>query len=256
MRAVNLIPTELRGAGGGNPGRTGSGVYIALGVLAALVVLSTAWAVAARGVTAKQNELTRVTAEAQTAEARANAVAPYAEFSSVRDKRVETVTSLSRSRFNWPYAIREVSRVMPSNVSLLSLLGTVAPGVQVEGAGGPASGLRTALAVPAIELRGCTYDQESVARYLARLRSIDGVTRVSLAQSEKGDMSTGGSGDCRAGSDKRPRFDIVVFFERSTAKAASAAGGTAPVAGGAAGAAAAAPAPANAAATPTSGSTK
>lgn len=228
MRAVNLIPNELRGAGGGNPGRTGSGVYIALGVLAALVVLSTAWALAARGVTTKQNELTRATAEAQAAEARAGALAPYAKFASLAAKRVETVTSLSRSRFNWPYAIREVSRVVPEDVALTSLIGTVAPGVTIDGSGGSgATALRGALSVPAIELSGCTPNQESVAKYLARLRSIDGVTRVSLAASEKADSAGGGGGgaDCRAGDDQRPKFELVVFFERSTATPARSAAG-------------------------------
>jgi hypothetical protein len=126
--------------------------------------------------------------------------------------------------------------------------------------------------VPAIELSGCTMSQEDVARYLARLRSIDGVTRVSLSSSQKADTAgaapatpapagaagAGASapqsgGDCRQGNDRIPQFEAVVFFERSTAKPSTgtpAAGAAKPAAGGSA-------APASTA-TPTStpGSTK
>jgi Tfp pilus assembly protein PilN len=240
MRAVNLIPDDLR-RGSSAAGRSGSSVYVLLGVLGVLVVLASVWTIADRTVADRQNDLVRVESEAQQAEVRAGALAPYTKFAELRDKRVETVTSLSRTRFNWPYALREISRVVPDNVSLTSLVGTVAPGVAVEGAGGGGtSGLRGALAVPAVELSGCTVDQENVARYLARLRSIDGVTRVSLASSEKNDSpadvvpaatdgassAPDGGGDCRQG-DQTPRFDAVVFFERSTATA------SAPVAGGA-----------------------
>jgi hypothetical protein len=153
----------------------------------------------------------------------------------MRTKRVETVTSLSRSRFNWPFALREVSRVLPSDVWLTQLVGTVAPGVQLEdGAGGSTTPLRNQLAAPAIEVIGCTTDQEQVARFLARLRSIQGVTRVTLAQTEKVDVDTSGSSgggggggsdsssDCRQGNAKIPKFELIIFFEASTATAAEA----------------------------------
>jgi uncharacterized membrane protein YgcG len=155
----------------------------------------------------------------------------------VRAKRVDTVTSLSRSRFNWPFALREVSRVLPKDVWLTQLVGTVAPGVQIEDApGGPTTPLRGQLNAPAIEIAGCTTSQVRVAEYLARLRSVQGVTRVTLASSEKADVEGGGSGgagsgsgggsggtggaggsDCRAGDSEVPKFDLIIFFEASTA---------------------------------------
>jgi Tfp pilus assembly protein PilN len=242
VRAVNLIPSDLRGAGAGGAGRSGIGVYLLLGGLALAVVIVAAWTVSGRQVTDKQNELNRVTAEAQGAQQRAARLVPYKVFSELRAKRVETVTELSRSRFNWPYALREVSRVLPENVWLTNLSGTVAPGVQVEDAGTTSTAnLRNGVQSPAIELKGCTLSQDNVARYLARLRGIEGVTRVSLAQSEKLDAAaaTGGGdagpaassdGDCRQGDTKIPQFEGVVFFETSTATVSGpAAGGPAPV---------------------------
>jgi hypothetical protein len=52
---------------------------------------------------------------------------------------------------------------------------------------------------------------------------MDGVQRVSLASSDKGALAVKGTtgaaattststGDCRAGSDQRPQFSLVIFF--------------------------------------------
>lgn len=227
MRAVNLIPPDLRRASG-TAGATGPAVYVLLGVLAVAVVLVSAWAFAARSVAKGESDLQRVRAEADAAEVRAGQLKPYAQFSAMRAKRVETVTSLSRSRFNWPFALREVSRVLPDEVWLTQVIGTVAPGVQLEdGSGGATSQLRGALQSPAMELTGCTTSQEEVARFLARLRSIQGVTRVTLAASEKVDQdvkagdtgrsATGNDMDCRQGNVRVPKFELIIFFEASTA---------------------------------------
>ena len=240
MKAVNLIPKELRGASA--PGRTGVGVYVALGVLAAAVVLVTAWGLASRSVTQKQNEVTRVTNEATLAEQRAGELEPYKRFADVRQKRSTTVSSLARSRFNWPFALREVSRVIPSDTWLSSVVGTVSPGVTVEDVTGGESGtLRNLVSSPALEIVGCSTSQDRVAKYLASLRQIDGVTRVSLLSSEKLDTQPGGgapsgggggggaaNSDCRQSNSRIPKFGLVVFFERSTATASSPVVGAAP----------------------------
>ncbi|HEV2062525.1 MAG TPA: hypothetical protein VGR12_06695 [Solirubrobacteraceae bacterium] len=231
MRAVNLIPPDLRRQSG-TAGATGPAVYVLLGVLTVAVVLVAAWAVVGRSVKQTQADLEKVRVEATAAEQRAGQLKPYAQFRELRVKRVETVTSLSRSRFNWPFALREVSRVLPADVWLVGLTGTVAPGVQVEdAAGGAATQLRNQLSSPALELSGCSDSQEGVAKYLARLRSIQGVTRVTLAQSEKLDIAVnssggasgggGGGSDCRQGNRRIPKFELVVFFEGSTATASS-----------------------------------
>ncbi|HEX8085275.1 MAG TPA: hypothetical protein VF529_13365 [Solirubrobacteraceae bacterium] len=244
MRAVNLIPKDLRRATG-TPGASGNGVYVLLGVLAIAVVLVAAWGLASRSVAQGESDLNRVKAEADAAEARAGELKPYAAFHETRVKRVETVTSLSRSRFNWPFALREVSRVLPRAVWLSELVGTVAPGVTVEGghSAGKTSQLRNAIASPAMEIIGCTTDQAAVARFLARLRSIQGVTRVTLAESEKldGDETKGAAGgsgeggnagdeDCRRGDVLVPRFALIIFFEGSTATSTSGPAGTTPTA--------------------------
>ena len=236
MKAVNLIPSDLRRASG-TAGSTGPAVYVLLGALTVAVILVAAWAVVGRSVKQTQSDLDKVRVEAVAAEQRAGQLKPYAQFRDMRVKRVETVTSLSRSRFNWPFALREVSRVLPDDVWLTNVTGTVAPGVQLEDAGGGATTqLRNQLNAPALELVGCSSNQEAVAKYLARLRSVQGVTRVTLAQSEKLDVaeSSGGGGasegggDCRQGNRRIPKFELITFFEGSTATPSSGSPGGAP----------------------------
>ena len=92
--------------------------------------------------------------------------------------RVQTVRDLAGSRFDWEQALRDLSRAVPADVSLTSLAGDISTG-----AGGGGSQLRGAISAPAITLTGCAPGQTQVARLMARLNNIDGVTRVSLSRS-------------------------------------------------------------------------
>ena len=222
MKAVNLIPSEDR-RGSGRAGASGGAAYVLLGALALLVVMAGAYAVAGKNLNDKRTELTRVTREAEAAEAKAKALDSYTRFSQLRESRVQTVTSLADSRFDWSHALREVSRVVPSDAWLTNLVGTLAPGVQVDGASSGASQIRGARQSPAIEVTGCTTNQKNITRILTRMRLIDGVETVTLASSQKSDSASGGGassgasggtgGDCRNGSDEYPQFNLVVFFK-------------------------------------------
>jgi Tfp pilus assembly protein PilN len=259
MRAVNLIPAEHQRGAGGAAGRSGGGAYILLGALALLVAMAGLYVTAGKSVTDKRAEVARVTQQAQEAEQRAQNLQSFTKFSSLRSKRVDTVSQLAAARFDWAHALHEVARVMPTNAWLSGLTGTTSPTVSVGGSG--SGSLRGALSVPAIEIQGCTTSQASVAKLMARMRLIDGVQRVSLEDSQKGEavarsagqadgVAQGGS-DCRGGSGHFPQFKVVVFFAPSaaavpatgattqTASATSAAStttpaGTAPAATGAA----------------------
>jgi Tfp pilus assembly protein PilN len=240
VRAVNLIPSDDRAGAQ----RSGGAVYVFLGILGGLVVMVAAWVLVNNQVTTKQADIEQLRADTTAAQQQAAALAPFRTFASMRAKRVETVTSLADSRFDWGPVLRKMAMVLPRDVWLTSMVGTVAPGITLEGAGsggGDTSSLRAALPGPAVELTGCTSSQAEVARVLTRLRLIDGVTRVSLASSKKSDKAAagaqpssadsgsggGGTGDCRGGKDV-PQFSIVVFFNAPAGAAA------APVAGAAA----------------------
>jgi Tfp pilus assembly protein PilN len=234
MRAVNLIPADQQRGAGGAAGRSSGGAHILLGVLALLVVMAAAWVLSGKSVNDKKSELASVTQQAADAEAKAQALQNYTKFTSIRTKRVDTVSQLAASRFDWAHSLREVARVLPTNAWLTALTATTSPTVNVGGGG---SSLRGALSVPAIQIQGCTTSQASVAKMMARLRLIDGIQRVSLENSTKADAvasasgsGAGGASDCRGGSSHFPIFNIIVFYEQPVA-AVPAAGGTTQTAG-------------------------
>jgi Tfp pilus assembly protein PilN len=220
VRAVNLIPRDQRRGGGGGPGgRTGSAVYIVLGALGAVVLAMAVYVLTGNQVNSRKGEVAKVNQEATALEQQAAALKPYTQFATLSESRLQTVKSLADSRFNWERAMRDLARALPGDVWLTSLVGTVAPGVTLEGGGGGSTGsLRSAVKMPAIEIVGCTESQSSVSRVMARLRTMRGVQRVSLAASEKAEGTAGGGGggasaDCRNGSSRFPQFQLVVFFD-------------------------------------------
>ena len=99
-----------------------------------------------------------------------NALKPYADFESVANARVQTVKDLANSRFDWEQALRDISRSVPADVTLKELKGTISSE--------SGSGVRSAIAAPAIELKGCATGQTQVATLLSRLRNVDGYVEV------------------------------------------------------------------------------
>jgi Tfp pilus assembly protein PilN len=214
MRAVNLIPVEER-RGESAPARTGALVYIVVGaVLAAFAGMMTL-VLASNEINDRKAEISRLETEEAQARARAEALASYSQFRSVHDQRVATVTSLADSRFDWERIMRELSLVLPGDVWLTEMTGTVRPDVNVDEAAEVA--LRDSAAGPALEIIGCAAGQEAVGGFISALRDIDGVTRVGMLRSERPPLdSTGSQGtdesDCRT-RDFITQFEIVAAFD-------------------------------------------
>jgi Tfp pilus assembly protein PilN len=226
MRAVNLIPADQRRASGA-AGKSGGGVYVLLGALALIVAFVAALTITGRQVSDRTAEADRIEAQAQVAQAKAGNLASYKEFNQLVKQRVTGVQSLAATRFDWSSTFDQVSRVVPSDVSLTQLVGSTAPGV---GVGGTVS-LRGALSNPAIELIGCAPSQSRVALLMARLRRLEGVQRVSVANATKTEGGSSGSettgegtsGGCQT-TDQIPQFQMVVFFGTPQANAESGSG--------------------------------
>lgn len=240
MKAVNLIPAELR-RGDSSGGHSGGVVYVVLAALAVLVALTGMWAALGKVAADRKVEAAHLQAEASKVEARAAQLAHFQAAAAASRARVEEVRTIAATRFEWAHVLREVSRTLPKQAWVTSVIGTVGPNVTVDGGNNP---LRASEQAPAVELVGCTRTQDEVAKLMAQLRAMDGVTRVALSASEKSDEVGKGNatststpeekpsdGDCRAGSD-RPQFSIVVFFRptgqqgTTTAATPAAAGGT------------------------------
>jgi len=256
MRAVNLLPPDLRsGPKGSAPAvstgveNSGPGAFIVLGVLAFCVAALATYVLAGNTVKDREAELAAATAKSAVVSQQVAALKPYADFESVANTRVQTVTDLASSRFDWEQALRDLSRAVPADVTIGTLKGSLT------GAGAQAGATATD-AAPTIQLAGCTYSQTKVAELMARLRTIDGVTKVELTKSDKEATSGAGGGDRTApsasgycGKADVPAFMLNVVFKGATAPAATgtAAAGTPPTTTSAP---AASPAPAGAAATP------
>ena len=102
MRAVNLLPSDLRGAapkparGGSRPEPVqGIGAYVVLGALALCVAALAAYVLVSNDQKQKQADLATAKQRTAAAQAHANALKPYADFEALATARVETVRGLA-----------------------------------------------------------------------------------------------------------------------------------------------------------------
>jgi Tfp pilus assembly protein PilN len=238
VRAVNLLPPDLRGASKttaelsvASEASGGAGPFVILGVLAACVAGVTGYVLAGNTVKQRQAELADVHAQQQAIAGQVAALKPYADFDAKAKTRVQTVKDLAGSRFDWQQALGDIARAIPANVTLKTLNGDTS-----SGSGASDSALRSAITSPAITLTGCAPDQREVARLMARLHDVDGVTRVSLSKSDgttiQPSNTSGGTelqernaAPCGVGT--HPSFEIVAFFEQASASVSAPPAGTA-----------------------------
>lgn len=236
MRPVNLIPPDQR-RGEQAPLRTGVLVYLVVGAFVAVLVGVVAVVLMGNKIADRKADVERLHKEDAAAAVKAQELSSYTQFRELSKQRVETVTSLADSRFDWERVMRELSLVLPGNVWLVDLTATAAPGVSIEGAETGSSsggGLRSAAKGPALELQGCATGQPAVAGFITDLKDIDGVTRVGVESSELPDEKEGGAGvsaggeagsgggseDCRT-RDFITEFHMVVAFDAAPVPASS-----------------------------------
>jgi Tfp pilus assembly protein PilN len=213
MRAVNLIPADARGGSRSRGPSTGMQVpvYVLLGFLAAAVALVTIYVLTNNSITSRTAQLSNLKTEVAQEQAAVTRLGSFTKFASLAQTRISTVHSIAAARFDWHGALSDLAKVIPANVTLQSVVGTVVPGA---GSGGTGS-LRSDVTAPAFELSGCTRSQDDVARLMSQLRLINGVTRVTINDSQMSNSasapsSTGSSQGCGANA---PNFDLVVFFQ-------------------------------------------
>ena len=204
MRPVNLIPPEDR-RGDHAPLRAGVASYaIVARARRSRWSASSWWCSTGNDISDSEAELAALEArqaQADLARRRAGALRRVRHRSS--RPAAETVSSLAQSRFDWERVLNELALVIPRRVTLENLTGTVGAGVAVGGE--PAARRRhrrRSIAGPSLQIGGCAKGQKGVARLLAALRDIDGVTRVGMQSSELGEEASPGA---RRGADERLR---------------------------------------------------
>ena len=145
----------------------------------------------------KESELASLEARRPRPSSAPAELAPYGEFATLAESRRETISSLAKSRFDWERVMNELALVIPEDVWLDSLTGSVSPGVTSgdEGAAGGDSTPRS----PARRSRspGAPTARSPWPGFVSALRDIDGVTRVGMQRSELGEK-----GEC--GGDLAP----------------------------------------------------
>ena len=230
MRAVNLLPGDSggRGVGGASLGAVGP-FHAVLGVLAILLAYVTVYVLTNNTISERKAQLASVHAQLSQEQAVIARLNSYTQFEKLAQQRAATVRQIAASRFDWHGALSDLSKVMPANASLESLLATVAPGASASGAGGSTASsavssgaVRGDINAPAFEMKGCTASQDDVARLISRLRLINGVQRVTLEDSSKpsagqagaaSSTSSSGASSTAACPPNGPSFDLVVFFQ-------------------------------------------
>jgi Tfp pilus assembly protein PilN len=231
MRAFNLIPPEERGGAGGGAGKSDGGAFVVLGLLGVLAIFALLYGVARHDISSRRSQVAILTAQAQQAQAQAMKLAPYVSFMALREQRMQAVSQLVDSRFDWAHAFHELGRVLPKDASLSSLSGTIGSttGATTSSSAAPAGAATSAAvasatppgSVPTFTLSGCATSQTEVALTLDHLRLIDGVSEVTLQSSTKaasGSGAGGGAGGC-TGSD--PVFTMQITFEPLPSAAAT-----------------------------------
>jgi Tfp pilus assembly protein PilN len=221
MRPVNLVPPEER-RGEHAPLRSGPLAYIVLGALVAVLGGVTLLVLTNNQISDRKAEVAQLKREDAAAEARAKKLAAYTQFRTLREQRVETVTNLANSRFDWERVMRELSLILPRNVWVFDLTGSASPESNVGGSSG--SSMRGSIAGPALELEGCATGQVAVAGFVTALKDIDGVTRVGVESSELPEPGSGGGNSGSGVGEKgcpsvgfSTKFEIVVAFDAAPA---------------------------------------
>ena len=188
MRPVNLLPQKHRPHQPSSGGANSS--YIVLGVLGLFLAAVVGYVMQSNKITQGKSDI--ATAQQKTAEARARTqqLGPFGNFAAIKEQRVASVRQLADSRFDWERSVRELAHVLPNGVWLRDFDAAVAPG---SGGGSTGGSSETAWAGPSIKLHGCAQKQQQVAILLVRLREMQSVHDVQLADSTRGDDPEGGA---------------------------------------------------------------
>jgi Tfp pilus assembly protein PilN len=188
MRAVNLLPRE--DASGGKKAPPLPVLVACVGSVLVFAVLAMMFLSANAKVAQQRKALTQVQAEYNAIPAPPPPSPVVKDLPQQRQTRVTALAGALGQRVVWDRLLREVSQVVPSDVWLVTLTAK-SPMLSL-------AGPRAAVAAPGSVLpdgfiaTGCTYSQDSVARFLARLQLVPDLGDMTLGKSS---TNSSGSGD-------------------------------------------------------------
>ncbi|TMK75039.1 MAG: hypothetical protein E6G49_02395 [Actinobacteria bacterium] len=239
MRPINLIPAEER-RGEKAPLRAGPVAYVIVGVLALALMGITALVLTGNKISDHKDEVASLKSEVAAVKAQAEKLTPYTSFAAMQQAREETVTSLAQSRFNWERALNELAIVIPDDVWLTNVTAKASADSGTSTSSSSAPGVES-IAGPLLDIQGCSKGHEGVAKFLAALRDVDGVTRVTVVSSDRpkasGSAGTGSSSSSSSSTssssgtgnssiscstrDFISTFEVVAAFDNATPTSAA-----------------------------------
>jgi Tfp pilus assembly protein PilN len=226
VRPINLIPPEDR-RGEKTPLRTGPLGYMIIAVLALALGGVTLMVITGNQISDRKAEKSNLEAELAQAQAEAKRLSAYTDFAALQQAREDTVSSLATSRFDWERVLRELAIVIPHDVWLTNLTASASADATSASGSTTSSTVTQGILGPSLEINGCAAGHEAVARFLASLRDVDGLTRVTVMNSDRQDASgtstssastastgAGGSASC-ATRGFISTFGIVMAFDEA-----------------------------------------
>jgi Tfp pilus assembly protein PilN len=185
VRAVNLLPGDI--AGGGRKVPPLPVLVACVGAVLVAAVTAVMFLSASSNVAAKRRALEQTQAQYNAIPAPAAESPVVSQLPQQRQTRVTALATALGQRVAWDRLLREVSQVVPSDVWLVTL-NALSPALA------PASASASS-ATQGFIVTGCTYSQDSVARFLARLQVVPDLTGMTLGKSSSNDANAGGGGD-------------------------------------------------------------
>jgi Tfp pilus assembly protein PilN len=217
VRPVNLIPQEDR-RGAKAPLRTGPLSYAIVAVLLLALGGVTLLVLTGNKISDRKADVAGLQSQVDAAQAQANQLSPYTHFAELQQARQETVASLASSRFDWERTLHELALVLPGDVWLTSVTASAAsdPSSSTSSSSTAVDGVTG----PSLDINGCASGHDAVAKFLAALRDIDGVTRVTVlssdrpgAQSSTNSSTSSSSASSGQGTVECASRDFIATFE-------------------------------------------
>ena len=177
MRAVNLLPSDDAADGRRLPAVP---VLVGcVGVVVVTAVLAVMFMSASGSVAQQRSALEQAQAEFAAIPAPPTAPAVDSQLTQLHQTRVTALEAALGQRVTWDRLLREVSQIVPSDVWLITL-SAQAP------TGPPAAVTTPPTPATGFTIAGCTYSQESVARFLSRLYVVPDLSSMTLGTSGAG----------------------------------------------------------------------
>jgi Tfp pilus assembly protein PilN len=208
MRPVNLLPQDQRRRPAGE--KAGSS-YVVLGVLGALLLMVLGYVVVSNQVTSRTNDANQAEAEANRLEQEAQARQDFSSFAQIKQQRIQSVSSVAQTRFDWERFMRELARIMPERSWVTTADASVTG--DPTGAAATATPGATAAIQPTANLVGCTPKQEDTAALMVRLGKLYRVEDVQLNESTQESLGADASDQASFdGCGSYYKYDLTVTF--------------------------------------------